>query len=256
MTALKNNNTGYILIFLSVLCIILSVLMQEPIAQDLAYHQFKDTRTIWGIPNFWNVISNLPFLVIGILGIVKISLTDKLNITNKTKSAYTLLFLGTALVGLGSGYYHIHPNNETLVCDRLPMAVTYMALFTIIISEFISVRIARKVLFPLAVTGILSVVYWYYTETLGRGDLRFYILVQFLPLLVAPVILLCFQSLYTKQNTYWIPLTLYLLAKICELYDTEIYNITGFFSGHSIKHILIALGIYILLASYERRKHI
>jgi hypothetical protein len=37
-------------------------LLLPPISQDQSYHQFADQRTILGIPNFWNVVSNFPLL--------------------------------------------------------------------------------------------------------------------------------------------------------------------------------------------------
>ena len=45
------------------------LLLLLPIPQDQSYHQFADQRTILGIPNFWNVVSNLPFLAVGAGGL-------------------------------------------------------------------------------------------------------------------------------------------------------------------------------------------
>src|ERR1700746_1848008 len=45
------------------------LLLLPPIPQDQSYHQFADQRTLLGIPNFWNVVSNLPFLVVGAAGL-------------------------------------------------------------------------------------------------------------------------------------------------------------------------------------------
>src|SRR5687767_141140 len=39
-----------------------------PVPQDPSYHRFADARTMFGIPHFLNVLSNLPFLVAGALG--------------------------------------------------------------------------------------------------------------------------------------------------------------------------------------------
>ncbi len=254
ITTTKNECLGYSLILLSVLLVVFALITFNPISQDQNYHHFKDARTVLCIPNFWNVVSNIPFLIVGILGIYKLSYQTTLNINPEIKTAYALLFFATCLVGLGSGYYHFWPTNETLLWDRLPMAIAYMALFMIIIGEFISIKASRIMLFPAVLAGISSVAYWYYTETLGRGDLRFYIIVQFFPLLIAPVILLCFKSQHTKTNSYWLVFTIYIIAKICEMQDENIYVISGFISGHSIKHVLIALGITLLLISYEKRE--
>ena len=32
------------------------------------YHRFADQQTLLGIPNFWNVVSNLPFILVGAVG--------------------------------------------------------------------------------------------------------------------------------------------------------------------------------------------
>src|SRR5215472_9282020 len=47
------------------------LLFVPPIAQDQSYHDFADQRTLLGIPNFWNVVSNFPFLVIGATGLLE-----------------------------------------------------------------------------------------------------------------------------------------------------------------------------------------
>jgi ABC-type maltose transport system permease subunit len=133
------------------------------------------------------------------------------------------------------------------------MVIAIMALLSIIISEFISVHTGKVLLLPLIFSGISSVVYWHFSEVWGEGDLRYYILVQFFPMFVIPVILICFRSQCTGVNAYWGLLVAYIAAKVFEHFDGEVYSVLGFISGHSIKHIAAALGLYILLVSYERR---
>lgn len=133
------------------------------------------------------------------------------------------------------------------------MTIAFMSLFSIIISEFISLRTGKTLLFPLLLIGASSVLYWNYTESNGVGDLRFYALVQFLPMLLIPLILILFPSKYKAINGYWWLLGAYIAAKILEYFDTEIYDLLGVISGHSLKHVAAALGMYILLVHYERR---
>ncbi len=227
--------------------------LQNPIAQDISYHLFKDNRTVFDTPNFWNVLSNALFLFVGLLGLYRILIAKTLNIIEEAKSSYTLLFIGITLVAFGSGYYHLWPDNQTLVWDRLPMVIAFMALFSIIISEFISVRIGKLLLVPLVLLGMVSVIYWHFSELNSTGDLRFYAFVQFFPMLAIPIILVCFHSQYNNTYAYWLLLIAYITAKIFEHFDGEIYNILGFISGHSLKHITAALGLYILLVFYTRR---
>jgi hypothetical protein len=249
----KKQKLGFALIIISALLVLGGVTSQGPVAQDVTYHLFADDRTIGTIPNFWNVISNIPFVIVGFLGVYKLRNPGKLKIIGELNIAYILLFFGVFLVGFGSGYYHLAPDNQTLVWDRLPMTIAFMSLFSIIISEFINVRSGKNLLLPLILAGILSVVYWHFSEMRNEGDLRLYLLVQFYPILAIPIILLCFRSNCTHASAYWWLLLTYVTAKILEHFDTEVYHLLGFISGHSLKHVFAALGIVVLLFFYQQR---
>ena len=244
---------GLWLIITITVAAIVSMFFLEAIPQDLSYHSFSDENLKAGVPNFWNVFSNLPFALVGILGLYYMYVTKSLCLIESIKASYMILFAGVALVALGSGYYHLWPDNQTLVWDRLPMTIAFMALFSILICEFISVRIGKLLLYPLLIIGIFSVFYWEYTESQGLGDLRLYALVQFLPMLIIPVILLLFKSSFTRVSGYWLLLFAYIAAKVFEHFDAQIFAALGFISGHSIKHIAAAVGVYLLLMSYEKR---
>ena len=242
-------------LFLStILIIILSVLFFiEPIAQDLNYHNFADSRTIYSVSNFWNVVSNIPYFLVGLYAFYKMYWIKSLKIINEVKVTYFLLFLGVTLVAFGSGYYHLEPNNETLLWDRLPMSIAFMGLFSLVISEFYSIKLGKALIYPLVVAGVSSVVYWYIGELNGHGDLRFYLLVQFLPILLMPIIFIFFKGSFTLTRGYWWLLFFYLLAKIFEYFDKEVFELLNIISGHSLKHIISAIGLWILVIVFEKR---
>jgi hypothetical protein len=218
----------------------------QSIAQDLSYHNFVDDHSIFDIPNFWNVASNIPFLIVGVLGLWQFK---RFILIENMRIAYWLLFFGLIMVAFGSGYYHLDPNNHTLVWDRLPMTVAFMSLFVIIVSEFIDERIGKFIFFPFLFLGIGSVLYWQWND-----DLRFYALVQFLPIILMPIIIFKYTSKFSKVFGYWWLLLAYVLAKVFEYYDSQIFNLcAGIMSGHSMKHFIAALGMYILLRSYLGR---
>jgi hypothetical protein len=222
----------------------------ESIPQDPTYHNFADQRVVAGIPNFANVASNIPFLAVGALGLV-------LCLRRRGSSApWTAFFVGIALVCFGSGYYHLLPQNATLVWDRLPITLAFMGLFVALLSEHIDESLGRLLLVPALAVGAASVGWWRYAD-----DLRFYFWVQFTPLLVIPVLLALFSSKYTHRVYLLYGVGSYVLAKIAEIYDQELFALTSnFISGHSVKHILAALAalfVYLMLrqrrpiASYE-----
>ncbi len=253
MSPEKKEKLGFSLIIIIALVVLGGVLSQAPIAQDVTYHSFADSRKIWSIPNFWNVVSNIPFVIVGFIGVNNFRCPDKLNVISEFNTAYILLFFGTFLVGFGSSYYHLAPDNQTLVWDRLPMTIAFMSLFSIVISEFISIRAGKALLLPLILTSVFSVIYWHFSEMNFQGDLRFYVLVQFYPMLTIPVMLLCFRSRCTHIQAYWWLLLTYIAAKVFEHFDAEVYDALGIISGHSLKHVFAALGMYVLLFFYQKR---
>jgi len=224
-----------------------------PISQNTAYHDFADQRTLFGIPHFWNVASNLPFVIVGFVGMRKVWRGRFQGGLPDLRANYFLFFLGLLLTGFGSAYYHLAPSNRTLVWDRLPMAVSFMAFFSAVLGERWGGRVGRSALAPLVLLGVLSVLYWDGTELIGHGDLRPYLLVQFLPMLLLPVLLLGFPSAVTGSGYVWAVLAWYTVAKIFEWQDAAVLQVLGRFGGHSLKHVSAAAAGYVFLLALKRR---
>ena len=227
-----------------------ALFLSDPIPQDPAYHDFADTRPWAGIPNFWNVVSNLPFLAAGLFGLWRLPRLA----ANGGKPAYVAICAGIIGVSLGSAYYHFSPGNESLVWDRLPMTVAFMALFALLLEERVLPGRQFLTLASLLAVGMGSVLYWAWTESRGAGDLRFYGLVQFLPLILAPLILLWYPARFVQSRFLVWGLLFYVAAKAAEQADRQLYELTGAISGHSIKHLLAGLAaLCIILAIPVRR---
>lgn len=231
---------------------IIALLIIGPIPQNQEYHNFADTRSFFGIPNFWDVTTNLLFLVVGIWSWFYVSK----NISVSTfKAIAATLSLGFILLCFGSGYYHLSPNDFTLVFDRIPMAVIFMSFFSIFIHDYIDEKKASTAFYILIPLGILSVIYWYFTEVAGNGDLRLYILVQFFPIIAIPLILVLYQSAFKYVKEVIFIFLFFALAKMAEALDEEIFNFLKILSGHSLKHLLMAVsGIFIIHLLKVRKK--
>jgi hypothetical protein len=91
----------------------------------------------------------------------------------------------------------------------------------------------------------VSVFYWHITELNGRGDLRLYALVQFLPMILIPVILWLFKDDGERNKYYWGMIAAYALSKAAEFFDAGLYDMLGVISGHTVKHLLAAVAPYI-----------
>jgi hypothetical protein len=209
-----------------------------PITQDQQYHAFADARTLLGIPNFWNVVSNLPFLALGAAGLARFW----------RESTTAALFFGILLTGFGSSYYHLAPDDGTLFWDRLPMTIGFMALLAGAIGERFGETTGRLALWPLLALGVASLLWWRQT-----GDLRPYVWVQFYPCLVLPILYWWFPVM-TGAPILIMAAALYGLSKVLEYFDQAIYAAGGIVSGHTLKHLAAAGACFALLRYFGQRR--
>lgn len=237
------------------------------IPQPESYHAFADTRTMQRIPNALNVLSNIPFALVGLLGIAFLGRGPTLDPeasfrpgahtafdSYRERPAYAIFFAGVFLTAFGSGFYHLAPSTPRLFWDRLPMAIAFMSLFATVISERVSIYWSRNLLLPLVFAGIASVVAWRISEQNGAGDLRAYVFVQGFPMIALPLMMLLFRSRYTHGWMLLLVVLLYGGAKALEHFDARVFEATGRqVSGHSLKHVVAALACYVVVMMLKRR---
>ena len=242
--AISARELALIVLLAAPLGVMLTVM--SPIPQDPAYHALADRRALFGIPNFANVVSNLPFLVVGGMGLRLCLRGD----AQGAVRAWTVFFAGVLLVAFGSGYYHAQPNSETLAWDRLPMTIAFMALFAALVAEHVRPGLEHGMLRGAILVGLVSVGWWRYTD-----DLRPYAWVQFGPLVALVYIALAFPARYSHRAYLVGGLVFYALAKIAEHWDAAIFSAAGgMVSGHSLKHLLAAGApccVYLMLKKRE-----
>ena len=208
------------------------------IPQSSVYHDFADHRNFFGIPNFFDVVSNLAFTFAGLSGLFFLG-SHEPQLSGRDKFLYTIFFIGVIFTGAGSAYYHFAPDNERLVWDRLPMTVVAMSLLAIVLAERISAKAGIIMLMPLLILGISSVVYWQKFD-----DLRLYGFVMFFPMLLVPILIVLFPVQNSSGMYLAYLIGYYLLAKLCEHFDAQIFAAGGIISGHTLKHVVAALGLF------------
>lgn len=236
------------LVALVALALVGGMLLLDPIAQPPGYHVFADRRSWFGIPNTLNVLSNIPFALVGALGLLACGGDDAGEI-----AMFRAIFAGIFCTAFGSAYYHWQPDNHSLVWDRVPMTVAFMGFFVYVLSS----RIDRKLtllLWPLCMLGVASVLYWGWTETLGTGDLRWYLLVQFGPVILIPLILMLIPGAAGELRYYIGLLVCYGLAKLLEYFDRSVWEMAQIISGHTLKHLAAALGAWFILLMLRQRQ--
>jgi hypothetical protein len=245
------------LVILAALLLVAAVVIfsRPPIGQPAAYHDFADQRAFLGVPNFLDVASNLPFPFVGAWGLLVVfgHQSSTAFLTRAERWPYAFFFFGVALTFFGSSYYHLHPDNSTLVWDRLPMTLAFMGILAATIAERTTARAGVLWLPPLLAAGAGSVLYWNWSEAHGQGDLRAYLLVQFGSLLAVLAMLILFRPRYTETWCVVVGLALYAGAKLLESLDRQIYALGGLVSGHTLKHLVAAGAAYFILTMLRRR---
>jgi Ceramidase len=217
------------------------VLLLPSIPQDQAYHLFADQRTLFGVPNFWNVSSNVPLLAVGAAGLARV----------RAGRAAAVLFLGLFLTGIGSAYYHLDPRDSTLLWDRLPMTVAFAAIFALVVEERVGARAGAVALWPMLALGVASLFVWLRTD-----DLRLYFWAQSFPALALLMLLVFYPAKYTHGRYWVVALALYALAKVFEFSDEAIYSFGHILSGHTLKHLFAAAAGFAILRYLRVRRTI
>ena len=238
---------------------VVAAALVPPIPQDPAYHRLADARTLLGIPNALNVLSNAPFVLVGAWGAWVVRPGGRSSarfIDDRERWAWMVLFAGLFLTGFGSAYYHLAPDHTRLMWDRLPLAIALMGLFAAVITERIGVGFGLAALAPLVAIGVGSVLWWHAGELRGRGDLRAYAIVQFYPIVAVPLMLYAWPPRYTLGSAIMATVGVYGFAKVFELLDAEVLRQGGVVSGHTLKHLVAGGAGFIIIWMLEARRPI
>jgi hypothetical protein len=241
------------LIGAAVLLLLLALLVPDLAGTAPASAQLADIRTLAGLPNAMDVLSNLPFLVVGLLGLYRLHglenahdqsavppfVHDELP-TNALDCAW-LFFAGLVLVAAGSAFYHLQPDDALrLTGDRAAMAVVFAGVIGLAVCDRVSQRAGWPAACIALGAGLLAVAV--FQET---GNVTPWAVVQFggMALVLAMALLRpapgATRAMRLKLG--WI-LACYALAKACEMADGTIFEATQqLISGHSLKHLVAAL---------------
>ena len=231
----------------SAVAAIVAAMLIDRFDEPVTYYRFADTRSILGVRNFMDVVSNLGFLIVGVLGLAHLR-------GGEVRWPFAVFFGAVVLTTFGSAYFHLEPllgdgtpNSARMFWDRLPIAVAFMALLAAFVADRVHAR-AGLVLLPLLVAaGVAATLHWYATFDGAAGDLRFYALVQAYP--AVAIVLMCWLFPGRRSHGRYVLYMLcsYAVAKAFETYDSEVYDLLTI-SGHTIKHLLAAVAAYAVLA--------
>ena len=233
--------------------IALILIPRIPLGAD--YHNFADTRIMLGLPHALDVLSNVPFFIVGAWALLwllgKSSRSSFMD--QRERIPYLVFFTGVALTGTGSFWYHLSPSTSRLPWDLLPMTCAFVSIVVAVFMERVNVKAGLICLTPLLLLGLASVAEWYFSEAQGRGDYKFYLFVQFFSPAVLALIVGLFPPRYSGMRYLAVAFVLFVAAKLFESFDRQIYCLGEIVSGHSLKHVTAGISCYLILRMLQVR---
>lgn len=205
-------------------------------------HPFVDARTMLGLPNAMDVLSNLPLALAGVWGLLVL---PRSALPCATRRAAQVFFGGLLLTGFGSALYHWAPDATGLVWDRLGMAVTFAGALSLAVAERVGQGPARPMLWVALGLALVSAALPHLI-----GNVLPWAVVQFGGLALIVWAALQRPAASAIGVRLGALIAWYALAKALELNDTAVFHATGeLVSGHSLKHLAAALAAWPVLAA-------
>jgi hypothetical protein len=233
-------------------------LLHGPISQLPHYNEFADQSVFMGVVHAADVFSNLGFAAVAIWGWLSLWPLRRHSALVAGWRGYQLFLIGLLLTALGSGFYHLAPDNARLVWDRLPIAIACAGLLAGVWAENVGshsgkTEAAWVVFLALATFAPFSVAWWWLSDQYGAGDLRPYLLLQGMPLILIPLWQWIYRAPVNDRLAFDAALLLYIAAKIAEINDHQLLDLLGAISGHTLKHLLATAAAGVLVLRLRQR---
>jgi len=233
---------------------VLAAWLLPPFAQPQSFHDYADQRIWLGLPHAADVLSNLPFLAVGALGLHFVlhgwrTKNPAAFLDRRAAWPYALLFAGVVLTGFGSAWYHAQPNDATLVWDRLPIALGFAGLAAGTLTDRAAQR-SLQWLLAFAAVGAGTVLYWGVS-----GNLVPYLAMQGGFIAAALISTAWINSRYTHANRIYAAAALYAVAIVFERLDHQVYALLdAWVSGHTLKHLAACAAIVVVYSMLRKRR--
>jgi len=229
-----------------------AALFHGPIHQPEGYHDFADQSVVWGVPHFCDVSSNIGFALVAFWGWLGLARQREHEALRHGWAGYRLFLIGLFLTALGSTWYHLAPDNARLVWDRLPIALACAGLLAGVMGDVYR-RDSHRDAALLALAAAGSVAWWRYTDLAGADDLRPYLLLQILPIVLIPLWQWLYGAPRADRLAFGGAIALYILAKAAELNDHALAAWFSPVTGHTLKHLLATAAALLIVAGLRSR---
>jgi hypothetical protein len=233
------------------------------VSQYANYHAFADQRVLLGLPFALDVLSNIPFALLGVWGLLRVGATSATPPARRIgfatqgpcdaqRQLALLFFCGLLVTALCSSTYHLQPDNAGLVVDRMGMLLPFAGLLGLAVADRISARSGRWTAAAVLALGPIAVAVWALT-----GNLLPWSVLQGGGMVLIVCLALRRPLLGAWGLPLWAVIGWYVLAKVLELGDHQVFAMAhSFVSGHTLKHIAAAMAAWPVIAVMQNGKKI
>ena len=212
------------------------------------YHHFADQRGWLGLPFAADVLSNLPFALMGAWGGLQLWRLRRGRLGAVQRGLAALFFIGLVLTAACSSLYHWAPHDPGLCIDRLGMSLAFAGLLGLAVADRISDRagVATAVVVALAAPATALVALW-------AANMTPWAVLQGAGLLLLAVLAARPKVRGALGFSIAAVIACYALAKGLEVADHALFDLThGVLSGHTAKHLVAAFAAWPVVRALQR----
>ncbi|HEX6707922.1 MAG TPA: hypothetical protein VF169_24470 [Albitalea sp.] len=228
-----------VLLLAMMLAMAAGLMAYGPVPIVPADHLFADQRTWLGMAQGAQVVACLPLVAVGAWGAVA---TLRSSWPSALRMPWLLFFVLCVAMSVVNLAYHLSPGDVGFAFTHLFAAAALTALALGFMAERVDALFgsAQAVAGGLGVAGFAAL-WWFAGQwASGEGDMRALLFLESLPLLLIPAGALSLPGRHTSTADWIAMLVLYLVARVAGMADAAVYSATGWISGHTAMHLLLA----------------
>lgn len=239
MTDALGRRCALVLLAALTLAALVGLLAWGPVPLDAGTHRYADQRDWLGLPNAGNVLANLPLLLVALWGWHATLASGWPARLRRAWAGFHACAVGGSAI---AAIYHVAPTATGYVLAQMAMSAAFVLLTLGMLAERVHAGIGGR---PVATTATLvgaATLAALASGSVGDGavDLRPFLLLQLIPVLLIPAGALSLPGAHTRPSDWLLMLVAYVAAQAFDVADAAIHAATGWIGGHALMHLALA----------------
>lgn len=235
MTEQLGRRCALVLFAAMALALLTGLLAWGPVPLEAAAHVYADRRAWLGLPNAANVLASLPLVLAALWGL---NATRACPWASEVRHAWLGFHACALAAGLFAALYHWHPAAGAYLWANGFASGAFAMLTAGMLAERADPRFGRPAALATVAAAVIVASAW--VAWTGIDDLRPFLFIDLLPVLLIPAGALSLPGVYTRSTDWTAMLALYAGAKLADIADAEMLRATGWLSGHALMHLGLA----------------